>query len=116
MTEEPPCEYQGKEISLAQHEYNISPKKKKKFLYFPEDDEEEGCIHEKKIIKKKGKEDGRRMTKWYCLCVVMWLTAIGLAAYIVPTYVLKKPKRESLCVVFLFLRVPAISSAEYMFW
>mmetsp|Transcript_35656 Transcript_35656/g.86316 ORF Transcript_35656/g.86316 Transcript_35656/m.86316 type:complete len:617 (-) Transcript_35656:1504-3354(-) len=88
----------GKEISLAQHEYNISPKKKgQKRPHFPEDDEEAGNLF---TFGSKStcmtKKEGKGMTKWYCLCAFIWLAVIGMAAYVVPTFVLNRSKDANL--------------------
>ena len=83
-------EAEGKEFTLEHHEYNISPKKKgQKRPRFPEDGEEEASVFSFAQKKKKG-----GMSKWYCLCAFVWLAVIGLAAYVVPVYVLKPANGE----------------------
>ncbi|CAJ1948897.1 unnamed protein product [Cylindrotheca closterium] len=87
-------EFQGKEISLAQHTYNISPKKKgQKRPHFPEDDEEANYAFSSRRMTNK---EGKGMTKWYCFCAFIWLAVIGMAAYLVPTYLLNTSKESNL--------------------
>lgn len=110
-------EFEGKEISLAQHVYNVSPKKKgQKRPHFPEDDDEEAgntayttfrksrSVTNNNTNKKEGsKQEGNKgMTKWYCFCAFIWLAVIGLAAYVVPTYVLKDPSKGELVLVYSY--------------
>ena len=88
------AEAEGKEISLEHHEYNISPKKKgPKRPRFPEDGEDECSVY-----SFRGRKGGKGMTKWYFFCAFVWLAVIGLAAYLVSTYVLKPAKGESYMV------------------
>ncbi|KAL3936933.1 MAG: hypothetical protein SGBAC_007848 [Bacillariaceae sp.] len=111
-------EFEGKEISLAQHVYNVSPKKKgQKRPHFPEDDDEEAgsnaytfrnrssvtSNNKNKNNNNNKKEGNKGMTKWYCFCAFIWLAVIGLAAYVVPTYVLKDPSKGWLLAFVAFI-------------
>jgi hypothetical protein len=62
----------GEEISLRQHESSLSPKRRRARNDSADDSSDGG------------------MKKYYLLCALIWLIAIGVIGYVVPTFVLNK--------------------------